>query len=57
MRPRQGPIKGLNRVVGVDVAKATVVLFDSQTQRTCKVSNESQALRRALSAYFGACPY
>jgi transposase len=51
MRPRHGPIKGLNRVVGVDVAKATVVLFDSQTQRTCKVSNEPQALHRALSAF------
>jgi transposase len=49
MRPRSGPIKGLNRVVGVDVAKASVVLFDSQTRRSLTVANQPDALRAALS--------
>jgi transposase len=49
MKPKSGPIKGLNRVVGVDVAKASVVLFDSQTRRTWTVANEPDALRAALS--------
>jgi transposase len=49
MKPRSGPIKGLNHVVGVDVAKASVVLFDSQTRRTWSVANEPDALRAALS--------
>jgi len=49
MRPCHGPIKGLDRVVGVDVAKTSVAFFDSQTRRTWKVANQPQALRQALS--------
>ena len=49
MKPRSGPIKGLSHVVGVDVAKASVVIFDSRTRRTWSVANEPDALRAALS--------
>jgi transposase len=49
MRPRSGPIKGLKRVVGVDVAKVSVVIFDSQSRRSRTVANQPAALRAALS--------
>ena len=51
MRAYHGPIKGLVRVVGVDVAKAEVVIFDSQTRQTISVTNEPQALRAALATF------
>ena len=51
MRPDLGPIKGLTRVLGVDVAKSGVVLFDSQTRRTFKAANRPEALRRALAPF------
>jgi transposase len=51
MRPSRAPIKGLTRVLGVDVAKASVVLFDSQTRRTWTVTNKAEALRTALAPF------
>jgi transposase len=48
-----GPIKGLVRVLGVDVAKASVVIFDSQTRRTWTVTNEPHALSAALAPFAG----
>jgi transposase len=51
MRPQLGPIKGLTRVMGVDVAKANVVLCDGQTGRTWTVANQADALRQALEPF------
>ncbi len=51
MKPISGPIKGLARVLGVDVAKASVVICDSQTHRTWTVTNEPAALSSALAPF------
>jgi transposase len=51
MRPRSGPIKGLSRVLGADVSKATVVFFDPLAKRTWSVANQARALRAALAAF------
>jgi transposase len=51
MKAMSGPIKSLTRVLGADVAKASVVIFDSQTRRTRTVANEPDALRAALAAF------
>jgi transposase len=51
MRPHSGPIKGLCRVLGADVAKATVVFFDPLTGRVWSVANQARALSQALAAF------
>lgn len=51
MKASHGPIKGLQRVLGVDVAKASVVLFDSLTRRTFSVANAPEALIEALEPF------
>lgn len=51
MKAMSGPIKGLARVLGADVAKASVVIFESQTRRTWTVANEPQALSAALAPF------
>lgn len=51
MRSCQSPIKGLARVLGADVAKATVVLFDSASSRTWSVANTPDALLKALTPF------
>jgi transposase len=45
------PIKAERRVIGVDVAKDTVVLCDSLTMRTITVANTCEALTTALAVY------
>lgn len=51
MKASHGPIKGLTRVLGADVAKASVVLFDSLTRRTWSVANTPEALLKALAPF------
>lgn len=51
MRSCHGSIKGLARVLGADVAKATVVLFDSASGRTWSVANTPDALLEALTPF------
>lgn len=51
MKSHHRPIKGLIRVLGVDVAKASVVLFDSASRRTWTVANAPEALREALTPF------
>lgn len=51
MRPKSGPIKGLTRVLGVDVGKAQVVIFDSQRRRTIRANNAPEALKAALAPF------
>jgi len=54
MRPKSGPFKSLTCVLGVDVGKAQVVIFDSHSRRTIKVDNTAEALEAALT---GFCDY
>lgn len=49
MRLASPPIKGGPRVLGADVAKTSVVLFDSQDRRCVSIANEPRALRAALA--------
>lgn len=51
MRSCRGSIKGPTHVLGADVAKATVVLFDSASGRTWSVANTPQALLEALTPF------
>ncbi len=51
MKPDLGPIKGLTRVLGVDVAKGSVVIFDSVSARSWSAPNQPRALRQALAPY------
>jgi transposase len=51
MRPKSGPFKGLTRVVGVDVGKAQVVIFDSLSRRTRRIDNDPEALTAALAPF------
>jgi transposase len=51
MKSSTVPIKTHSRVVGVDVAKDTVVLCDSLTLRTTTVPNTTEALTAALAAF------
>lgn len=53
MKPRNAPIKGLSRVVGLDVAKASVTLFDPVSRRTWTVANSFEALLEALRPFAG----
>lgn len=45
------PVSIKKRVIGVDVAKETVVLHDSASERTITVSNEPRDLAAALAGY------
>ena len=49
MRLASPPIKGGPRVLGADVAKTSVVLFDSQDRRCVSIANEPRALKAALA--------
>ena len=51
MKPSAICIKAMIRVLGLDVAKATVVLFDPMSGRTLTVANAPGALREALRAF------
>jgi len=51
MKPTHRTIKGLDRVLGLDVAKANVVLFDPVSGRTWTVVNTPDALFRALKPF------
>lgn len=51
MRPSAISIKAMIRVLGLDVAKATVVLFDPVSGRTLTVANEPGALLEALRPF------
>jgi transposase len=51
MKPSHDTIKGLDRVLGLDVAKASVVLFESTSRRTWTVANTPEALREALAPF------
>ena len=53
MRPSATSIKAMLRVLGLDVAKATVVLFDPVSGRTLTIDNEPQALLEALKPFAG----
>ena len=51
MKPSAIAIKPLDRVLGLDIAKATVVLFDPVSRRTWSVANRPAALREALERF------
>ena len=51
MRPSAISIKAMIRVLGLDVAKATVVLFDPVSGRTFTIANEPDALLEALKPF------
>ncbi len=51
MKPSTSSIKAMTRVLGLDVAKATVVLFDPVSGRTLTIANEPQALLEALRPF------
>lgn len=51
MRPSTSSIKATTRVLGLDVAKLTVVLFDPVSGRTLTIANEPQALLEALKPF------
>ena len=51
MKPSTPSIKTKTRVIGADVAKATVVLHDSLGERTITVANTLEALTVALAAF------
>jgi transposase len=53
MKAHHGPIKGLTFVVGADVAKTSIVFFDSRNRRSWCVANEPRALRKALEELKG----
>ena len=43
MKPSPSPIKALSRVIGLDVAKASVTLFDPGSRRSCVVAKAAEA--------------
>jgi transposase len=51
MRPSAISIKAMIRVLGLDIAKATVVLFDPVSGRTLTIANDPGALLEALGAF------
>jgi transposase len=51
MKPSNDPIKPIHRVIGLDVAKATIVLFDPLSRRTCEVPNTKADLQAALAPF------
>ncbi|HEY1880212.1 MAG TPA: IS110 family transposase [Caulobacteraceae bacterium] len=51
MKPANSRIKTMDRVLGADVAKASVVLFDPVSGRTLSVPNQAAALIEALSPF------
>ena len=51
MKPSHTAIKALDRVLGLDVAKANVVLFDPVSGRTCTVANNRKSLVAALRPF------
>ncbi len=51
MRPDPSPIKALSRVVGLDVAKASVTLHDPLSRRSFTVANTFEALAEALGPF------
>ena len=51
MRPAATSIKAMIRVLGLDVAKATVVLFDPMSGRTFTIANQPEALLEALGPF------
>ena len=51
MKPSKTTIKALDRVIGLDVAKATVVLFDPGSGRTLSVANDLKSLIAALTPF------
>lgn len=51
MRPSTTSIKAMIRVLGLDVAKATVVLFDPVSGRIFTIANEPAALLEALKPF------
>lgn len=51
MKPSKSTIKALDRVIGLDVAKANVVLFDPISGRTCSVANDLPSLVAALTPF------
>src|SRR5689334_19367511 len=51
MKPSKTTIKALDRVIGLDVAKASVVLFDPISGRTSTVANDLQSLIAALTPF------
>lgn len=53
MKPSKTTIKALDRVLGLDVAKASVVLFDPISGRTWTVANSLRSLTAALRPFAG----
>lgn len=51
MRPLTQPIKTSPRVIGADVAKDNVVLYDPTYNRTVSIANTPEALREALASF------
>ena len=51
MKPSAICIKATTRVLGLDVAKATVVLFDPVSGRTLTIANQRAALLKALKPF------
>lgn len=51
MKPSLTTHKSLDRVLGLDVAKASVVLFDPVSRRSWSVANHIEALRQALEPF------
>lgn len=51
MRPDPSPIKALSRVVGLDIAKASVTLHDPVSRRTLTVENTFEALTELLTPF------
>jgi transposase len=51
MKPSHTAIKAYDRVLGLDVAKATVVLFDPVSGRTWTVTNNRKTLAAALRPF------
>lgn len=51
MKPSRTPIKPFERVVGLDVAKETVVLFDTVSRRTWTIANRLADLKEALKPF------
>jgi transposase len=54
MTPSPASIKTGPRVLGLDIAKACVVLHDASTGQTVTIANEPAALATALAGYAGA---
>lgn len=51
MKPSHAPINPLRRVIGLDVAKLTVVLFDPLSRRSREIPNRQADLKAALAPF------